>query len=186
MKYRSVAILALTALAAAAAPASAAPRPPLPPSPFVLPVPPDVKHLVPIPKTQLFFAPDGDADLVFFDGYWWLLRDGRWLRSRDYRREFSAVPPAYVPAPLRTLRPDFRRRYRHERPIPYGDWRRDHWRREWDGERRDDWERRGDERGDGDRGRHEGRDRGKHGGKGRGGNEGDERRGEDRDRGGRN
>lgn len=179
MKFRQLIPLALfTLFSTATLPAWAGPpKPPIPLPPFLLPPLPDVKHLVPIPKTELYFVPDVDPNLLFFDGFWWTQRDGNWYRGRDYRRELVPVPPTYVPPPLLQLRPDYRERYRGQRRVPYGEWKKKHWRREWDRDRGNEWEHRGDEgrrdEGRGDRGRHGGRDREQHGerdqeGRGRG------------------
>jgi hypothetical protein len=165
MKCKKLAILILFSIfSTAALPAWAGPKPPIPLPPFFLPPIPDLRHLVPVPKTGAYFVPDVAPDLLFFDGFWWTQREGHWYHAQDYHREFVPVPPAYVPAPLLHLRPDYRDHYRNERRVPYGEWRKKHWRKEWDRERHGEWEHRGGE-GQGDRGKHGGQDHDKHGGR---------------------
>ena len=43
--------------------------------------PPEV---VVIPETYVYVVPDVDADIFFYDGWWWRLWEGRWYRSRGY------------------------------------------------------------------------------------------------------
>lgn len=68
-----------------------APPPPLgfqePPNVIVLPDTPDV-----------YVDPELDVDLFFWNGWWWLLWDGHWFRSRYYDRDwvyFNHVPSFY-------------------------------------------------------------------------------------------
>jgi len=43
--------------------------------------PPEV---VVIPETYVYVVPDVDANIFFYDGWWWRLWEGRWYRSRRY------------------------------------------------------------------------------------------------------
>ena len=50
---------------------------PLPP-PIVFPAPPGV---IAMPETSgVYVCPDIDADLFFWNGFWWRLWEGRWYR----------------------------------------------------------------------------------------------------------
>jgi hypothetical protein len=46
-------------------------------------------ELIVIPETYVYVAPDIDADLFFWNGWWWRLWEGRWYRSHDYNRGWS-------------------------------------------------------------------------------------------------
>jgi hypothetical protein len=47
---------------------------------------------------------DADDPLFYTDGYYWLYRDGVWLRSDSYNTGFARVTPDLVPGHLRELR----------------------------------------------------------------------------------
>lgn len=93
------------------------------PPPIVFAAPPS---LVVLPETYVYVVPDAEADIFFYDGWWWRPWDGRWYRSRDYAsgwRHYRSVPSFYVQIPS-GWRNDYRdRRWRgHEwnhRPIPH-------------------------------------------------------------------
>jgi hypothetical protein len=57
---------------------------------------------------------DADEPLFYSDGTYWLYRDGYWLRSNDYRRNFARVQLTYVPQRIRSI----------ERPQTYAQYRR--------------------------------------------------------------
>jgi len=68
---------------------------PLPP-PIVFAAPPDV---IAMPETSGVYAcPEIDADLYFWNGFWWRLWEGRWYRSAYYDRDwgyYNDVPSFY-------------------------------------------------------------------------------------------
>lgn len=68
---------------------------PLPP-PIAFSAPPQV---VAMPETSgVYVDPDIDADLYFWNGFWWRLWEGRWYRSAYYDRDwvyYDAVPNFY-------------------------------------------------------------------------------------------
>jgi hypothetical protein len=41
-------------------------------------------ELVVIPGTYVYFAPDLDVNIFFYDGWWWRPWQGHWYRSRHY------------------------------------------------------------------------------------------------------
>ncbi len=92
--------------------------------------------MVVIPGTYAYYAPDVDADIVFYHNYWYRPYGGRWYRATSYNGPWGFVAVGSVPGPLLHLPPD----YRHMRPgyerIPYGQFRSNwrHWERErrWD------------------------------------------------------
>ncbi len=73
-------------------------------------------QLVVLPGTYVYAAPDVEADIFFYDGWWWRPWEGRWYRSRDYRsgwRHYRSTPS-------------------FSRQIP-SNWRRDYRERRWQG-----------------------------------------------------
>jgi len=68
---------------------------PLPP-PIAFPAPPEV---IAMPETSgVYVDPDVDADLYFWNGFWWRLWEGRWYRSAYYDRDwayYDNVPDFY-------------------------------------------------------------------------------------------
>jgi hypothetical protein len=80
-------------------------------------------QLVALPGTYAYVVPEYDAELFFYDGFWWRPYQGRWYRSSYYDRGwevYGSVPVFYSNVPR-----DWRTRYRN---------------RSWDG-RRWDYER---------------------------------------------
>jgi hypothetical protein len=69
---------------------------PLPP-PIAFTAPPEV---VVLPETPgVYVAPDINADLYFWSGFWWLLWEGRWYRSHYYDRDwvyYDDIPSFYL------------------------------------------------------------------------------------------
>lgn len=96
--------------------------------------------LVVIPGTYIYVAPDIDADIVFYQDYWYRPYRGVWYISTGYNGPWRAVrraPPAVLNLP-----PNYRRSvYNHER-VPYGHVKQN-W-RNWERDRY--WERRHAER----------------------------------------
>ena len=66
------------------------------PPPVVFEAPPDV---IVLPDTNdVYVVPDIDADLYFWDGWWWRPWEGRWYRSHYYNRGwayYNNVPSFY-------------------------------------------------------------------------------------------
>lgn len=66
------------------------------PPPIGFSGPPDV--IVMPDTTDVYLVPDIDADLFFWNGWWWRLWEGRWYRSHYYDRSwryYSNVPSFY-------------------------------------------------------------------------------------------
>lgn len=108
-------------------------------------------HLVVIPGTYAYYAPDIDLDIVFYGGWWYRPYENRWFRSKSYNgpwTHYRRVPKALLHLP---------HDYRHAPPVykrvPYGDVRR-HWRK-WERDRY--WDREEHRRHDGRHDRHDGR-----------------------------
>src|SRR4030042_3369313 len=95
-------------------------RIPLPP-PLVIPAPPPV---VVIPGTYVYYAPDVDVDVFFYQGYWYRPHRGHWYRSKTYNGKWVYLSPGKVPRAVINVPPDFRHVPRGHRHIPYGDVRK--------------------------------------------------------------
>jgi hypothetical protein len=126
------------------------------PPPIVVAQPPEV---VMVPGSDVYFVPDVDYDVFFYNGFWWSPRGDRWYRARAYNGPWRVVARRVIPPPLFRVPRDYRRVYLRERHVPYGQWRRD---REW----REHGRGRGGERGEhwgrgehGERGEREHRER---------------------------
>ena len=71
---------------------------PLPPA-IVFASPP---QLIVLPETYVYVDPDVDADIFFYNGWWWRPWEGRWYRSRNYSSGwiyYSHVPSFYIGIP---------------------------------------------------------------------------------------
>jgi hypothetical protein len=114
------------------------------PPPIAFAAPPNV---VVMPDTDnVYVVPDVDADIFFYNGWWWRPWEGRWYRSRYYNRGwgyYNRVPSFYY-----DVDPGWRRYYRDHnwyghrwnyQRIPYQRLHRD-W-KGWQNDRH--WERRG-------------------------------------------
>jgi hypothetical protein len=104
------------------------------PPPFVFSAPPPV---VVVPGTYVYFTPDVDVDVFFYQGYWYRPYREYWYRSSSYNGPWAYL--ASPPTVLLNLPPDYRRVTIEHRRIPYGDLHRN-W-RSWERERY--WERHG-------------------------------------------
>jgi hypothetical protein len=101
--------------------------------------PPDV---VVIPGTYVYMVPDSDADVMFYQGYWWRPYEGHWYRSRNYNGRWRYIEPRRIPSGLRALPQDYRHRLSpgYER-IHHGDVQKN-WKK-W--EKAKYWDRRGNQ-----------------------------------------
>jgi hypothetical protein len=137
------AVLLLSAVVLVPLDASArVPLPPLPP-PIPFPVPPIVAV---IPGTYVYFAPDVEADILFYSGWWYRPFEDRWYRAKSYNGPWKHIRRGLVPAPLIGLPGDYRHGVIHDR-IEYDhlhrnwrSWERDrHWHRHynWEDRQRD-------------------------------------------------
>jgi hypothetical protein len=114
------------------------------PPPIAVAAPPEV---VLVPNSDVYFVPGVDYDVFYYGGYWWSPRGDRWYRAREYNGPWGVVSQRMVPPPVYRVPHDYRQVYRHERHIPYGQWKKEHH-------------------------RHGGHDQGKHKGHGEHGNHG--------------
>ena len=102
-----------------------------------LPAYPD---LVPIAGYPVYYAPQADANLFFYDGRYWVYAGDNWYSSSWYNGPWDPVGPAYVPyfllrVPIIYYRrpPAYFREWNRERPPHWGQ----HWGGDWDRRHRD-------------------------------------------------
>lgn len=95
------------------------------PPPVLVEPPPE---FVVIPRTMVYYAPGAGAEIFFYRGRWWTRHEGRWFRAKAYNGPWVVVGPRYVPVEIIRVPRDYRRRYVHEAPIPYGQLKK-HWER---------------------------------------------------------
>ena len=77
--------------------------------------------MVVIPETYVYVVPDVDADIFFYDGWWWRPWEGRWYRSRRYDSGWAyyrRVPSFYTRVPS-GWRNDYREHRWRGRPWNY-------------------------------------------------------------------
>jgi hypothetical protein len=77
---------------------------------IVFAAPPEV---VVIPETYVYFVPDLDEDIFFYDGWWWRPWEGRWYRSKDYKSGWSHYQG--VPSFHREIPPGWRNDYKNHK-----------------------------------------------------------------------
>jgi hypothetical protein len=80
------------------------------PPPLVFAAPP---ALIVLPETYVYFVPDVDEDIFFYDGWWWRPWEGRWYRSRYYDRGWTYYRS--TPSFYRGIPSDWRNDYRGHR-----------------------------------------------------------------------
>ena len=93
------------------------------PQPLVVEQPPE---MVVIPRSNVYFAPGVGVDIFFYDNRWWNRRGDRWYRGSGYNGPWVAVGPRHVPAPVYGVPANYRSVYAHEKPMPYGQWKKVH------------------------------------------------------------
>jgi hypothetical protein len=96
------------------------------PPPVVLSAPP---HVILMPRLGVYFVPDSGSDVFFYNGFWWSPRGDRWYRAKQYNGSWSVVLRNDVPRHLYSVPKNYRDVYKKERPINYGQWKkqnRDH------------------------------------------------------------
>ena len=91
------------------------------PPPIVVAEPPEVVF---IPGSQVYFVPQPEIDVFFYNGYWWSPRGNRWYRARAYNGPWGVVNKRNVPAPVYRVPKNYRNLYEKEQHIPYGQWKK--------------------------------------------------------------
>ncbi len=91
-----------------------------------------------IPEFGVYFVPSGDPDLFFYAGYWWSPRGDRWYRARAHNGPWNVVERRTVPRQVILVPKDYRVRYGKAKHVPYGQWKKTHYRKgDEDGRGRD-------------------------------------------------
>ena len=93
------------------------------PPPIRVAEPPEI---VMIPGVRVYFVPGLEFDVFFYNGYWWSPRGDRWYRSGRYNGPWGIVQRSYVPGPLFKVPRNYRAVYKNERPINYGQFKKQH------------------------------------------------------------
>lgn len=82
---------------------------------------PAYPYLVRVPGYPVYYAPQVDVNLFFYDGLYWAYEDERWYEGSWYNGPWVEVEPEYVP--LFILRIPVR--YYRSPPAYFSDWRLD-------------------------------------------------------------
>jgi hypothetical protein len=75
-------------------------------------------------QTGVYFVPGISYDLFFFNGYWWSPRGDKWYRSKESNGVWVNIPRHNVPEHLFSIPKNYRTIYEKERPINYGQWKK--------------------------------------------------------------
>jgi hypothetical protein len=95
-------------------------------------------EVVLIPGSGVYFVADTGPDLFFYAGFWWSPRGDRWYRSRVYNGPWIVVGHRNVPVQVVRVPRDYRARYKKVKHIPYGHWKKTHYRKSYDKGRHSD------------------------------------------------
>jgi hypothetical protein len=95
-------------------------------------------EVVLIPGSGVYFVADAGPDLFFHEGFWWSHRGDRWFRSRVYSGPWIGVERRYVPVQVVRVPRDYRVRYGKARHVPYGQWKKAHYKPSYDNGRHGD------------------------------------------------
>jgi hypothetical protein len=91
------------------------------PPPVFASEPPEV---VMMPGSGIYFVPGMSFDVFFYNGYWWSPRGDRWYRTSHYNGSWEPVERRYVPDHLVRVPKNYREVYKKERPVNYGQWKK--------------------------------------------------------------
>jgi hypothetical protein len=85
-----------------------------------------------IPGSGVYFVADTGPDLFFYGGFWWSPRGDRWYRSRVYNGPWVVVERRNVPVKVVRVPRDYRVRYIKAKHVPYGQWKKAHYRKSYE------------------------------------------------------
>ena len=104
---------------------------------------PSYPRLVVVPGYPVYYAPQLQANLFFYDSMYWVYQDDNWYSSSWYNGPWWLVRPEGVPVvilqiPVRYYRhpPAYFQGWQQDAPPRWGD----HWGRDWE-QRRSGWDR---------------------------------------------
>jgi hypothetical protein len=102
------------------------PHPPFPPPPIFIPPPPSVHvrvsapppivfpappHLIMVPGSDVYYAPDIEDEILYSRGYYWRPYEGRWYRARSHGGPWHHMDRRRVPRGVYGLPPGYRHDY---------------------------------------------------------------------------
>jgi hypothetical protein len=90
------------------------------------------------PSVGVYFVPNAGPDLFFYAGYWWSPKGGHWYRSSFCIGPWSRVERRHVPSQVVRMPGDYRVRYAKGKHVPYGQWKKAHYRAAHDNGRHGD------------------------------------------------
>jgi hypothetical protein len=102
--------------------------------PIVVAEPP---HMVLVPRSRVYFSPDPQVDIFFYGGYWWSPRGDRWYRARAHNGPWAVIERRRVPREVIVVPRDYRSRFQREKRIPYGQWKKEHYKERGKAERQE-------------------------------------------------
>lgn len=80
----------------------------------------------------VYFVADAGPDLFFHAGFWWSPRGDRWYRSQAYNGPWVVVEHRHVPVQVVRVPRDYRVRYKKVKHVPYGQWKKAHYKKSYD------------------------------------------------------
>ena len=101
--------------------------------------------VVPVPSSQVYFVPDVEVDVLFYNGYWYRPHHGHWYRAHSYRGPWAGLSHARVPRAVIGLPRDYRHLSPRYERISHREFDRN-WKK-WKREERHEPEGRGEGRG---------------------------------------
>jgi hypothetical protein len=81
-------------------------------------------EVVYVPRMGFYYVPGISYDVFFYNGYWWSPRGDRWYRAGQYNGSWVIVQRNYVPGLLFKVPKNYRSVYKNERPINYGQFKK--------------------------------------------------------------
>lgn len=76
-----------------------------------------------MPGYGVYFVPDGEYDIFFYNGFWWSRRGNSWYRSRTYRGGWTVIKYQNVPRSVFRVPNDYRGRFGRGNRIKYKVWK---------------------------------------------------------------
>lgn len=81
-------------------------------------------EIVFVPGLGIYYVPDPELEIFFYEGFWWSRRGNYWYHSRYYRSGWTIVSYRKVPGPVFKVPRDYRTRFGREKHIRYQDWKK--------------------------------------------------------------
>jgi len=75
---------------------------------------------------NVYYVPDRDADVFFYNEYWWTIRNNHWYKSRNYNGSWMMIDPNFVPSSVTKVYwvPNYKKYYQKKggRHVSYEKW----------------------------------------------------------------